>query len=228
MSNFLALCGHKNSGKTLLGTFIVNSLSQKGFKVGVIKSSHHEEITTDSPSKDTWLYREKGAFLTSLFQPNFFTLYFGKPYLNFYQEKDLFTLWESLFWDCDLILIEGFKNLENIPKLWCLKENENPEEIKKNLKNLLGFVVKNNSKNFQTLYPGEIFFSLEKKDQILNFIEKNIISKEKNIFLKINHVKIPLNSFVQNILKSTLEGFLKALKKVPENIVQVEIKVKNS
>ncbi len=225
MPFFLAICGHKNSGKTLLGSFIVENLTKKGLKVGVIKSFHHEEIVTDFPSKDTWLYREKGAFLTSLFQTSLFTCYFGKSFFSSYQERDLFTFWESIFWDCDLVLLEGFKNLDSVLKLWCLKEGESPEEIKKNLKNLLGFVVISNSEHWKKLFPQENILSLERGKEILNLVEK-FLSKEPEVLLKVNEYKIPLNPFVQSVLKSTLEGFLKALKKVPEKIEKLEIKIK--
>lgn len=204
----------------------METLSKKGLKVGVIKSSHHEEIVTDSPSKDTWLYREKGAFLTSLFQASFFTLYFDQSFLTSYSEKNLLSLWESLFWNCDLVLLEGFKNLDGISKFWCLKEEENPKEIKRNLKNLLGFVVKKDLKSWKGLFPDERFFSLEEGKELLKFIEENFLSQNCEVLLLVNNYKVPLNSFVQSILKSTLEGFLKALKKVPEKINQIEVKIK--
>lgn len=227
MPAFLAICGHKNSGKTIVGSFIVENFSKKGLKIGVIKSSHHENIVTDFPSKDTWIYREKGAFITSLFQPNFFTLYFGKSFLTSYQEKDLLSLWETLFWDCNLVLLEGFKNLEAVPKLWCLKDDEKIEEVKRNLKNLLGFVIKSNIENWQKLFPQEKFFSLEEGKKLLTFLEEKLsISNKNEILLKVNSRKIFLNSFVQSLLKSTLEGFVKALKNIPEKITNIEVKIK--
>lgn len=49
---------------------------------------------------------------------------------------------------------------------------------------------------------------------------------EKRVILKINNEEIPLNSFVQELISSTILGMISSLKKKEEEIESVEIAIK--
>ena len=49
---------------------------------------------------------------------------------------------------------------------------------------------------------------------------------QTRILLRVNKKKIPLKSFVEDILIYPLLGFVKALKGVPEEINELEVKIK--
>ena len=57
----IAVIGWKNSGKTTLVSNLVNHLSEKKFKVGVVKHSHHT-FDIDHPNTDSYKIREAGSF----------------------------------------------------------------------------------------------------------------------------------------------------------------------
>ncbi len=225
MSYFLAISGYRKAGKTILGTYLVNKLTELGYKVGVVKSCHEEKILTDIPQKDTWSYRESGASAVALFQKNFFTLYLQPEKLNLSSYKDWYSYFLSLFWIYDLVIFEGFKNFGILPKIWIVRdETEDIKEIKTSLKNLLGFVVKN-KKMWQKKYPEENFWDWDEKGEILNFVIRFINRNKKRVILRVNGNKIPLKDFVEDILALPVIGFVKALKGIPEEIFDIEIKI---
>jgi molybdopterin-guanine dinucleotide biosynthesis protein B len=54
----LTVVGTKNTGKTTLVTMIVEELTNRVYKVGTIKHTHHD---FDLEGKDTWKHRQAGA-----------------------------------------------------------------------------------------------------------------------------------------------------------------------
>ena len=61
----IAVIGWKNSGKTTLVSNLVNHLSEKKFKVGVVKHAHHT-FDIDYPNTDSYKIREAGSFKTTI------------------------------------------------------------------------------------------------------------------------------------------------------------------
>ncbi len=205
MPLIVAICGQHNSGKTTVGTFLVRELKNLGYQIAVVKSTKEEGYLTDHPGSDTFRYRESGADVVCLFQRELFTLYTSKlP-----EKESLIEFLNSLFWDKDLILLEGFKGFTNISKIWVLREDEDESEIKKN-------------------YSGiELCIRKGEEKKALNFLlEKLREKKEDEVFLYINGKEVFLKPFVQRILKEILLGFLKGLKGIPEKISYLEIKIK--
>uniref|UniRef100_A0A832GMI7 Molybdopterin-guanine dinucleotide biosynthesis protein B n=1 Tax=Caldimicrobium thiodismutans TaxID=1653476 RepID=A0A832GMI7_9BACT len=128
MPLILSLSGYHNSGKTTLGTYLVSELVKRGFKVAVVKATKEEVLLTDKEGSDTWRYRKAGAEAVALLQSQLLTLYFS----HFPQNKeDFLDFLEALFPHYHLLLLEGFKGWSNIPKIWLLKEGEDPSEIRK-------------------------------------------------------------------------------------------------
>ncbi|MGB9761077.1 MAG: molybdopterin-guanine dinucleotide biosynthesis protein B [Caldimicrobium thiodismutans] len=204
MSLIIALCGYHNSGKTTLGTYLVKELRERGYKVAVIKSTKEEGNFTDKPGTDTFRYRESGAEAVGLFQKDLLTLYFTE----FPKDEDFLSFLQNLFWDKDLILLEGFKSFPYLPKIWVLKDKEDKEEIRKK-------------------YPGiELFIRAEDIGISLEFLLSKLKEKEKTVLLYVNGKEIQLKPFIQKILGEMLFGFLKGLKNIPERISHFEIKIK--
>ncbi len=226
MPFFLAISGYHRAGKTFLGTYLVKNLSSLGYKIGVVKSCHQELILTDIEGKDTWQYRESGALTTGLLQKDLLTLYFRKK--DTY--KGYYNFFLSLFWFYDLVIFEGFKSFDLLPKLWITsseKEKKEVLKVKSEIKNILGFVVKkeNTKKWIQKEIPNYKAFLFSEKEEILSFV-KNLLNSKDQILLKVNGKRIPLKEFVEDVLKYPVLGFIKALKGVPEDIKEVEIKIK--
>lgn len=227
MPLLLAISGYHNAGKTTLALSISKILRERGFKIAIVKSSKDKEILTDIPEKDTWIYREAGIPLVGLLQKNIFTLYLNPENLNLSSLKDWYVYFLSLFWNFNLVILEGFKSFDMIHKIWVVKEeDEDLKKIKSEVRNLLGFVIKDDIERWKALYPEERFFLFKEEKLIANFIEGLIKKYEPRVLLKVNNQKIPMKDFVEEILISPLLGFIKVLKGVPEKIENVEIKIK--
>ena len=100
----VAFVGRSGSGKTTLITRIIPELKKRNVRVGSLKHTHHN-VTFDTPGKDSWKHRQAGSekvLLLSEVETAFFT---GRN-----DELSLDKIKEKWFSDCDLLIIEGFKD----------------------------------------------------------------------------------------------------------------------
>jgi len=206
MPKFLALSGYHNSGKTTVGTYIVAKLSEKGYKVGVIKSTKETTEETDKPGSDTFKYRKAGARQVVLFQRDRMTLFIE----DMPREKDeVFTLFERLFFDYDLVILEGFKEWRDVPKIW-LKRNDE-EELPEGIENI------------------QMVAEAKDKDRILSFVEDYLgVQNNGDIKIFINHEDIPLKPHLKLLCQNIMLGILASLKGVPkiEEVKTIEVLIK--
>jgi len=158
------LIGNSGSGKTYLATKLITLLKKKlNFNVAVIKNIHEHEV--DKPGKDSYKYSEAGAIFSitrNIYDEN---TIFLKQKINIPQLIEWLT---KSPYKIDLIIIEGFKDLE-YPSILCIKNlNEVGDQINKKVKVISGIICKNR----------------KKKDKVLNI---PILEVEENFseFLKI-------------------------------------------
>ena len=108
----LGFVAKSGTGKTTLISRLIPILNERGYKVGLIKHSHHD-FETDQPGKDSYRLRKAGAspvVLVSKHRRAVITeLSSGEPTLDEQLHCFLGT-------EVDLILVEGFKH-ENFPKI---------------------------------------------------------------------------------------------------------------
>jgi len=206
MPKFLALSGYHNSGKTTVGTYIAAKLSEKGYKVGVIKSTKETTEETDKPSSDTFKYRKAGAKLVALFQKDRMTLFIE----DMPKEKNkVFTLFERLFFDYDLVILEGFKEWKDVPKIW-LKRNDE-ETLPEGIENI------------------QMVAEAKDKEKILSFVEDYLgIQNNENIKIFVNHEDIPLKPHLKLLCQNIMLGILASLRGVPkvEEVKTIEVLIK--
>ncbi len=106
----IGFVGHSGSGKTTLATQVTRLLSQQGISVAAIKNAHHG-FDLDKPGKDTCRYREAGARQVMVRTENRWALLV---------ETEDVPPFEALLAHCagvDLVLVEGFKNEGQFPKI---------------------------------------------------------------------------------------------------------------
>jgi molybdopterin-guanine dinucleotide biosynthesis protein MobB len=100
------------TGKTTLLSRLIPILSERGFKVGLVKHSHHD-FDIDQPGKDSYRLRKAGAspvVLVSSHRRAVITeLASGEPTLA--EQLACFTVGSI-----DLVVVEGFKH-EAFPKI---------------------------------------------------------------------------------------------------------------
>ena len=127
-----AISGYKNSGKTTLITNLIPVLTQKGYKVAVIKHDGHD-FESDVPGTDSYRHQKAGAYGTAVFSSKRMMITKETEEAN---ERDLMRA----FPEADIILLEGLKH-SPYPKYFCNYPEQEPmpaeelaEEIIKQMK----------------------------------------------------------------------------------------------
>ena len=118
----VSFIGHSNSGKTTLLEKVVRELKIEGYRVAVIKHTHHD-FETDKPGKDTWRLTQAGGDIVVLASRN-------KVAVVEHLDTEL-TLEEisAPFKDkVDIVLAEGYKN-GNAPKILVLASEQDKERL---------------------------------------------------------------------------------------------------
>ncbi|MCS7200039.1 MAG: molybdopterin-guanine dinucleotide biosynthesis protein MobB [Caldimicrobium sp.] len=206
MPILIALSGQHNSGKTTLGVYLLQRLTDEGYKVAVVKSTKETGLITDQENTDTHRYKKAGAKAVVLLQRDLATLYCSPPMGN---KEELLSWVRTMFWNYDLVILEGFKTWKGIPKIWILKEGEAREDVLK-------------------YYPNvELMIGLEERDRAYEFVLRKLEERQKEeVNLWVEGKEIYLKPFIQVILKEIVLGFLKGLKGVPKEVDQIEVRIK--
>ncbi len=165
-NTILGVVGYSGSGKTTLITNIIKILSQKGYKICTIKHTHHD-FEIDKPGKDSYLHFHSGSYASMIISNEKMALVKRKETL------DITELYKKYFSDCDLLIVEGFKDY-NIPKIVVhRKETKKPP-----LFNMLNMVIAIASdEKINTNIPN---FDINDAQSISNFIEHSFIIKNIN------------------------------------------------
>jgi molybdopterin-guanine dinucleotide biosynthesis protein B len=105
------ITGYSGSGKTTLLEAIIPRIAARGLVVSLIKHTHHK-FDIDQPGKDSYRLREAGCREVMLLSDNRWVL------MHELRGAEPPSLEEQLtkFSDCDLVLVEGFKQAA-LPKL---------------------------------------------------------------------------------------------------------------
>ncbi len=101
------IVGRKNSGKTTLVCDLVREFTSRGIRVATIKHTHHHH-ELDTPGKDSHLHREAGAAAVGILSPQMTAMFI--PSDRELRGERRYEQFESLFADCQLILVEGDLN----------------------------------------------------------------------------------------------------------------------
>lgn len=107
----LGFAGFSGSGKTTLIERLLPRFVEAGYRVSVLKQSHHD-IDPDPPGKDSWRHRRAGAHEVMLATPKRWML---THEFRTAAGPNLDELLATLS-DCDLVLVEGFRHAA-LPKL---------------------------------------------------------------------------------------------------------------
>ncbi len=234
----ITVVGTKNTGKTTLVTMIVKELSKRGYKVGTIKHTHHD---FDLEGKDTWKHREAGAKIV---------VGSGKGTFFFINKKlSLETILKivSSTENPDYVVIEGFKS-SNYAKISTTSEKDdftiaNIDVFKTKPENVVDLVDLVETRTYSIIPEGncgECGFKdcIEMSKAIIQgkiSEDKCKMRKLKEVELYIGDKKIPLNPFVQDIIKKSIMGMISTLKTdqiatdEDENIYKnIELWIRNS
>jgi molybdopterin-guanine dinucleotide biosynthesis protein B len=192
MHTIISIVGKSGSGKTTLLESLIAELKQRGYKVAIVKHSHHA-ADIDMVAKDTWRFTQAGSELSALNSLDNLAIYRRTEHYFDPQEISNFILW-----DYDIILTEGFKS-SHYPKIE-VHSRQQGEELLTDPHQLLAVVTD------EPLAIDVPQFSREELAGIANLIEKTLLAQpqENDVDLIVNGVYMPINSPLKNLLARTL------------------------
>lgn len=204
----VAVSGYPGSGKTTLIGKLTAELKGRGYRLAVIKHTHHH---LDNPGKDTERHISSGAEASLLVSADRIVL--TRPVE---EAPSLADILQVLGTNYDLILCEGFK-ASPLPKLALCQSKEELDSLDN--------VVKTVSTVPYGADP-EIFSDKNIKD-IADFLETSYITPRLGkVAIYVNRAKVPLIEFPRAILTKGITGMLSALKGV-EEMKSIEITISN-
>ena len=225
----IGIIGYKGSGKTHLGINLSEELKRRGYKVDIVK---HVQGSLDLPHKDTSLYRGHCDQLIAISEEGVTEFFKGK--LNFEQAL------ESL--DADFVIVEGFKEKKNFPKVVCLREKGEEKELSDGLEiALAGKGNFNSDRDISTIADlvVEKAFKLPNLDcgdcgfnSCYELAGKILKGKKRvsdctrlgrDVEVQVAGEPMELNPFVSDILRKTIKGFLSGLKGFRGGKIRIKI-----
>lgn len=99
----IGLAGYSGAGKTTILEKLIRELKGRGYRIGVIKHTHHQ-VDFDRPGKDSWRHCQAGADVVALAAPT------GVSLIRKYAADPGPAEVIALIDDVDLIIIEGYKH----------------------------------------------------------------------------------------------------------------------
>ena len=209
----ISIVGLKDTGKTSLTNKIISELTNRDYKVASIKHSHHE-MMMDREGTDTWKQMESGSdFVVGIGSRTFFNINESIPL-----ERVLFLV--KMMCDPDFLVIEGFKNVNSF------------EITDEELLDLVDLVEEKAYDIIDTLFVNDCGYndaSVIAKAFVSGDLKYNP-DTQADVSLAIDGINIGLNAFVNDFLKETIIGMLKALKTTEygvEDFNNIEISIKN-
>jgi len=217
----IGIAGKPDAGKTTLILKLIPELIKRGYRVGTVKNCPHG-FDVDKKGKDSWKFSEKGSrgvLLTSQDKVAF---------IGSRQEKsdgNILDIINSFFMSFDVVLVEGFKEEENLRKIEILRKDV---DIKQNL-SLKKVIALVSDVPVETDKP---VFKPDEIHKIVNFLEK-VMQEEKqktSVEVIINGERIFLNDFMQRMVKSLILGMVVPLRRkdAEDKIREISIKIKET
>lgn len=107
----ITFIGWHSCGKTTLAAQVVRLLTARGWRTAAVKSTKDSGIFPDQPGTDTAIHRQAGADAVALITPERLLITVER------QEKNLPEIARRFFSDMDIVIGEGFKEAEDVPKI---------------------------------------------------------------------------------------------------------------
>ena len=231
----IGVIGYKKSGKTTLVIRLSQELSSMGYSVAILK---HASGDIDFPSSDTSKFRAHAAFVSAISSKESEIILKGRKRI-----EDILT-----YFDCDIVLIEGFKKEKTFPKIVCIRNKgeeselfdglqlftasfnkdisdltiENDDHVKK-----MAAIVSEKSFKLPNLNCGhcgyESCFDLAKEIVKGKKSIANCVSLNPPISIKVDGTEFPLNPFMSNLFKNGFSAMLSSLKGFKKGRIEIDI-----
>jgi len=213
----VAVVGSKKSGKTTAVEMLVRGLTERGYKVATVKHIPETEFTMDTRGKDTWRHAKAGARTVISVAPNELTV-IRKVETAKYSLEQLVAECED---DVEIIILEGFKKLiaQNItvPKIVAVKTTDEVLEASGHYKPILTLVGPIPIEAAKPKIP--YVDVLKEPEKLVNLVTQKAAvlverkrKRDEKLKIQIDERVLPLNPFVQKIMRNTILGMISTLK----------------
>lgn len=213
----VAVVGSKKSGKTTAVETLVRGLTKRGYKVATVKHIPETGFTIDTKGKDTWRHAKAGARTVISVAPNELSV-IRKADTTKYSLEQLITECED---DVEIIILEGFKRLigQNlaVPKIVAVKTTEEVLEASGYYKPILALVGPIPTEAVEQKFPYvDVLKEPEKLVDLVNRKAAVLVERkrkrEEKLKIQIDERVLPLNPFVQKIVRNSILGMISTLK----------------
>lgn len=164
MPPLITFIGWHSCGKTTLTAQVVRLLKERGWRVAVVKSTKDSGIFPDQAGTDTAIHRQAGADAVALAAPDGICITLNN------QAKDLPAIARRFFADMDIVIGEGFKEAEDVPKI---------EVFRGGGPRLRGQVPSVIAVASDRYLPEEHSFGLHESNRLADFIEERLLRNKQ-------------------------------------------------
>jgi molybdopterin-guanine dinucleotide biosynthesis protein B len=192
MHSIISIVGKSGSGKTTLLESLIAELKRRGFRVAMVKHSHHAD-PLDTEDKDTWRFTRAGSELSAINSLDHLAVY--RRIDHFFDPGEISS---HLNWDYDILLTEGFKG-SPYPKIE-VHRSEMGHELLTEPSQLMAVVTD------EPLEVNVPQFSRDDVGAIADLIEHVILTRryENDLDLIVNGDYVNLDPSLKDLLTRTL------------------------
>jgi len=160
MLPIISFVGKSGSGKTTLIEKLIPELKKRGYRIGIVKHTHHE-VEMDKKGKDSARHKEAGAEMVILA---------GAGQFSMIRDTDCNSLenLEIYFIGLDIVITEGFKK-ENKPKIEVFRAEMHKSLLFNGTSDFIAIVTD------ADIRPGIPVFGLDEIKELVDFIESRYL-----------------------------------------------------
>ena len=209
----ISVVGNSGAGKTTLIEQLLREFSGRRCTVAAVKHCPHG-FDLDVEGKDSWRFTQAGARGVFLTSPSRVGLIEDKEPV-----PGLKSIAEHYFPSFDIVFGEGFSEEKEVAKIVILRKGishyvQSPQDDV--LAVVSDFEIKADKPVFK---PDDV-------SGIADLVEQLLVRKsgaESSVILIINEKPVPLNAFVQSVIKKVIMGIVDTLKKEDEKLKQIDV-----
>lgn len=199
MKKVISVVGYSGSGKTQLLEGLVPELKRRGYRIAVVKHTHHT-VEMDQPGTDSWRLYQSGADAVILASPE--KLFMVRPESR---EQTISDIQRLLGGNYDLIITEGFKE-DRALKIEVHRKEDGSKLICERTELLA--VVTDERMDIDSPQFGPDGYS-----GLADLVERRFLSiKEDEAALYINGKEVPMNPYIRELFTRILLALLSTLK----------------
>ena len=213
----VAVVGSKKSGKTTAIETLVRGLTKRGYKIATVKHIPEADFTIDTKGKDTWRHAKAGASTVISVAPNELAT-IKKVDTTKYSLSEIIRNVED---DVDITILEGFRKLieqnSAVPKIVAAKTTNEILEASKRCKPILSFVGPIPTEAAKLNLP--YIDVLKEPERLVDLVDKKLAAsvekrrkRREDIRIQIDGQPLPLNPFVQKIMRNTILAMVSTLR----------------